>query len=128
MLNIQIRNSIKDVSMLKGDSGQKILRVAIDVGVRFTDVNKNQKAQDDANATGEDDLKVEILGLFIADYLIVRDDIAGNVLEEFAKSDALFAVWPYWREFVNSACLRARLPALVLPLPAIGEQPSNSPN
>lgn len=36
--------------------------------------------------------------------------------EAFGESNAVFNVWPYWREYVQSTTLRLGLPGLTLPL------------
>ncbi|HZZ72990.1 MAG TPA: hypothetical protein VFE24_12115 [Pirellulales bacterium] len=35
--------------------------------------------------------------------------------QQFAQQGALFQIWPYWREFVHSASIRAGLPPLNVP-------------
>jgi preprotein translocase subunit SecB len=37
-------------------------------------------------------------------------------MNAFAKTNGMLNVWPYWREYVQSATLRAGLPPLTLPL------------
>jgi hypothetical protein len=37
-------------------------------------------------------------------------------IKAFAKTNGMLNVWPYWREYVQSATLRAGLPPLTLPL------------
>jgi preprotein translocase subunit SecB len=37
-------------------------------------------------------------------------------MKAFAKTNGMLNVWPYWREYVQSASLRAGLPPLTLPL------------
>lgn len=38
------------------------------------------------------------------------------VLEEFARVNGAFNVWPYWREYVQTTAARMNLPPLVLPV------------
>lgn len=45
-------------------------------------------------------------------------------LEEFARTNALFNAWPYFREFVQNTFSRMSVPAIVLPLLRIGQQQS----
>ena len=42
--------------------------------------------------------------------------VTKGVLIPFGQSVALFAVWPYWREFVNNSNSRMGLPAFAVPL------------
>lgn len=37
-------------------------------------------------------------------------------MKAFAKTNGMLNIWPYWREYVQSATLRAGLPPLTLPL------------
>jgi len=43
-------------------------------------------------------------------------DIDDAALDEFARVNAPFNAWPYWREFVQSAFCRLNLPVSPLPL------------
>jgi len=52
--------------------------------------------------------------------------------DAFARTNAIFNVWPYWREFVQSATVRLGLPALTLPLfrlqPVLAKTKQKRPN
>ena len=53
---------------------------------------------------------------FIGEYKYDSDDEpAQEMLDAFAVN-ALFHVWPYWREYVQNACVRMRLPVPVIPM------------
>ncbi len=59
----------------------------------------------------------EIRALFVARYSILPDtQLEEPVLQEFGKHNALFHVWPYWRELAASMTSRARLPTVTLPM------------
>jgi hypothetical protein len=50
-------------------------------------------------------------------YKIAEDsDTDSDALDEFARVNAPFNAWPFWREFVQSAFARLNLPASPLPL------------
>jgi hypothetical protein len=44
-------------------------------------------------------------------------------LDEFAKTNGLFNVWPYFREFVQNTSSRMNLPTFVLPLLRLSQEP-----
>jgi hypothetical protein len=44
-------------------------------------------------------------------------------LDEFARTNGLFNVWPYFREFVQNTSSRMNLPTFVLPLLRIDQRP-----
>jgi len=67
---------------------------------------------------GESDSPYQIVARFRAVYAIEED---GNLLEkgdvdQFAHWNAMFNVWPYWREFVANITDRGDLPRVVVPV------------
>lgn len=46
--------------------------------------------------------------------------IDGPQLDHFAKVNAIYNVWPYWREFIESTMQRFALPPFTLPLLKVG--------
>jgi preprotein translocase subunit SecB len=48
-------------------------------------------------------------------------------LDAFAKTNAVFNAWPYWREFVQSTTVRMGLPPLVTPVFRFPTQPPPTP-
>lgn len=65
--------------------------------------------------TGQDaNVLVEIIATFSAHY---RSEIELDkaVLEAFSKQNVGYHVWPYWREFVQSASARMNVPAPEIP-------------
>lgn len=64
---------------------------------------------------------VSVSAVFRAHYELASDaSLAEADLEAFAKINSTFNVWPYWREFVQSATTRMGFPALTLPPLTIG--------
>jgi len=50
-------------------------------------------------------------------YLIPKETpVSQQDLNDFARPNAMFNVWPYWREYVQNTITRMNLPPLVLPL------------
>lgn len=84
------------------------------------------------------DLKVEgskgetkiitISGRIAAEYDLPEDaNPTPAQIKAFAKTNGMLNVWPYWREFVQTATLRAGLPPLTMPLFRVIHQQSSKP-
>lgn len=46
----------------------------------------------------------------------ITSDVDEDCLREFGKHNAPFHAWPYWRELLNSASSRLKMPAPLLPM------------
>lgn len=44
------------------------------------------------------------------------EDLSDDDIEQFAQWNAVFNVWPYWREFVGTILDRADLPRIAVPI------------
>ncbi len=65
----------------------------------------------------QDKTVVSILATFELSYLLPGDvKVTEGELNDFARINATFNVWPYWREFVQNTVTRMNLPPVVLPL------------
>lgn len=65
----------------------------------------------------EDDPVVTISCEFLVYYQLMDNSVAtDDEVEIFCKSNALYNVWPYFREHVSSMCQKMNIPQLVLPL------------
>jgi hypothetical protein len=88
------------------------VRYFVGTGVRFLGEGVDQTNQ---NLT-RDDLIAEVEATFVARYAVLTADMpAMHVLQSF-NENAVFHVWPYWREFLQAAAIRLRIPPLVLPM------------
>jgi hypothetical protein len=95
-----------EVVDLEGESHQ-VFRVLIRFGVRWVDPEKLE--QDEKAA-----IKALVEAEFIAEYDIT-EQMPQECLDEFALKNAIYHVWPYWREQLMSQCDRMHLPRVVLP-------------
>jgi preprotein translocase subunit SecB len=60
---------------------------------------------------------IDIVGRIEAAYnLPDSEPPTDQQMKAFAKTNGMLNIWPYWREYVQSATLRAGLPPLTLPL------------
>jgi len=54
---------------------------------------------------------------FVASYTAESlDDVSKEHIDVFGEINGTYNLWPYWREFVQTATVRMDLPALVLPV------------
>lgn len=116
-LNVQWRHDLKRISILEennpdenGDSEKRFVLFTIETGLRYV-----MDPDADPNTVEESEIGVEILADFRATYA-ASEELDQDCLEEFGKANALFHVWPYWRELIQSTCARFGLPAMVLPM------------
>ncbi|TRO82818.1 preprotein translocase subunit SecB [Desulfuromonas acetexigens] len=104
-LTFQARHFLKASSLVELDAGGYLLRVFVDLGARWVHDSDN-----DAKASP----RATIEAVFIAEYRMQeRMDQAG--IDAFCLQNVSGHVWPYWRELLNSQCLRMRLPRVTLP-------------
>jgi preprotein translocase subunit SecB len=102
-LFIQFKHVVRQSSVAEVGEGIKILKVCVDLGVRWVVEDK-----DDAEE------KAKIEANFVAEY-IIEDDLEDNSINEFSLKNASYHIWPYWRELVASMSERMRLPRVTLP-------------
>jgi preprotein translocase subunit SecB len=68
-------------------------------------------------AGGSDKKAIEIGVAHELIYSIPEDlNPSNEELAAFAETNAIFNVWPYWREYVQSTCQRMGMPSLLLPV------------
>lgn len=69
------------------------------------------------HSEGRDEAVVRIDAEHEVNYRYPVDfSIKADQLEHFARVNAIYNAWPFWREFVQSMMLRQGLPPFVLPL------------
>lgn len=69
------------------------------------------------NDSGEEQLVRVFLQLgcrLLTEYLM-KEPLEQSAIDEFATENASYHVWPYWREYLSSQCLRLNLPKIILP-------------
>ncbi len=81
-------------------------RVFVDLGIRVNDLS---------NADDEPQLLYQIEATFKIDYEL-KNNIDEKTLTEFAHSNAVHNIWPFWRQFVFSTINQAHLPCPEVPL------------
>src|SRR3989344_6193589 len=105
-LAVQFRFSPKRYDIVETEQQEnkqriKLLRVYLNAGIRFVPSDLKEEVQNDSEQITKH-ISAEILAGFVAEYLVTNDDLPKEAIEEFAKRNAGFHVWPYWREFAQS--------------------------
>lgn len=93
----------------------KLVRIYLRAGLRFVSGGLSDEVQNNPEELAKH-IKAEINASFIAEYRITCDDLGIDAIEEFAKRNAAYHVWPYWREYAQSICSRMQLPQVIMPM------------
>lgn len=110
-----IASELKNVANEKGEN-QRFVRFHVEAVMRYVKNPISKEAQED-EALLSKQLASSIKAVFIAEYVILNDmDIPENAIVEFGKFNVPHNIWPYWREYCQSACSRMALPLIVIPL------------
>ena len=93
-----------------------ILRTTVAVGTRNVD----------STTRDQDECKVfhSLISKFVVDAKLISD-VPQDAKDAFATKNAIYIVWPYWRELVSNTFRAASLPAPIIPLyshPSISTQ------
>lgn len=110
-LNVQLKHIVARSNVLEleeENATHSIFRVFIELGVRWV-IPAPEK-----NENEEPEIKAFIEGVMVAEYYM-KSDPGPEALKLFARKNASFHVWPYWREYVTSHCQRMNLPKMVMP-------------
>ena len=111
-LDVEYRIETKHREEISRD-GVNLLRVYVDAGLRYLPAKKDEDNKAPVLA--------EIAAQFVAVYLISGEKPQEECLNEFAKLNAPYHIWPYWREYAQSLCMRHRLPAVMLPMLSVNQ-------
>lgn len=104
-LSVQLKHYVKESTVVELENDGRLLRVTIDVGVRWID----------ESIKDENDSEVAVIEAeYIAEY-DMKEELEKACIDEFSLKNASFHVWPYWRELLSSQCDRMHLPKVILP-------------
>jgi len=79
-----------------------------EAGVRLIDTSVDEDS--------EDYLKVEVSAIFSSEYKLTdADSFDEAAMVEFLRHNVRHHVWPYWREYLQSTCMRMGLPPVPVP-------------
>jgi hypothetical protein len=111
-LRVEFKHAVTQSAVLElSDDGnnQQLFRVFIELGARWVDARPP-----DAGADIEPAVKARIECVMVAEYAM-QEHPGDEALRAFAVQNASYHVWPYWREFLASQCVRMNLPKITLP-------------
>jgi len=94
--------------MLDDGAKQSLIVFYFEAGIRLVDDSVDEK--------NDEFVKVEIVATFASEYRLTNaDDFDENAMSEFLNYNVRHHVWPYWREYVQSTCMRMGLPVVPVP-------------
>lgn len=118
---LQLQHVVTHSSVLEleqeGESAIKLFRVFIRFGTRWL------SPAGTAETPEEDRVRAVIEGTMVAEYEM-KSDPGADALKEFALRNASYHVWPYWREYLATQCLRMNLPKVMLPAVQFAKMPT----
>jgi hypothetical protein len=123
-INLQLKVEPADDSPMvtkpaEGEGGTHIVRFFIDTGVRIVkhgvDMNPSEITQ--AHLLGE------VTATFVLRYTWQPEEAPTAELLTAFIDNAIHHMWPYWREFLQTSTARLRLPAFILPMRVVAQQP-----
>lgn len=108
-----------DAELVVGASNDKqavkLVRIHILAGLRFVSGGLSDETLNNPEELAKH-IKAEINASFIAEYRITCDELSIDAIQEFAQRNAVYHVWPYWREYAQSICNRMQLPQVIMPM------------
>ncbi|PJF38109.1 MAG: preprotein translocase subunit SecB, partial [Phototrophicales bacterium] len=114
---IQFKHLVEktEVLELQDNEGlpQQLMRVFVQVGCRLLNPNNDDGAE--AASRVDDDYLVQIEAQYIAEYMMT-EPLEQEAIDAFALENVSYHVWPYWRDYLTSLCLRMNLPKIMLPI------------
>ena len=116
-VRVQWRHGLKKMTILEVKSSEEtnaedipLVHFTFETGLRYlTGTTEDKEEVIDSMVCAE------ILADIRAEYRL-SNDIDEPSLEAFGSRNALFHIWPYWREIVQSLSARFRFPAFALPM------------
>lgn len=110
------------------DERHELFRVFVELGVRWVRRPSRALPSGRARAAGaqrsepEPDVVASIEATYMAEYEMMQATDR-SALDEFARCNAPWNVWPFWREYVASHTGRMNLPRLAMPLQGLRPNP-----
>jgi len=110
-LDVQFKHAVTRSNVLlleeEGESTVQLFRVFAELGARWLEPAEDGDGDDSR-------LRAKIEAVMVAEYQM-KEDPGKDALKEFALRNASYHIWPYWREYLSTQCMRMNLPKLVLP-------------
>lgn len=121
VLGVQFRQHVIESLVVnvtdEAGNSSKMLRVLYECAFRLIP-QEGSETKDPTKDFGEDDAP-KTLAMSIARfaaYYQITDELEKDAIDEFAKFNVGYHVWPYWREYASSIAARFKLPTFMVPL------------
>ena len=115
-LQIELKHAVtreRVLEYVQDDENQRLFQVFIDLGARWVEPS-TVGGEGEKQVEAKPIVRAQIEATLVAEYEM-KDDPGQEALEAFASKNASYHVWPYWREYLSSQCLRMGLPKMVVP-------------
>lgn len=93
----------------------KLVRIHLAAGLRFATAALGEDVHNNPDEMSKQ-VRAEITATYVAEYRVTCNDLDLDAVQEFARRNAGYHVWPYWREYVQSVCGRMHLPMVIMPM------------
>ena len=106
------------VNEASADGAPKLILLTFSAAVRLVD-GEALAALETGEYLAEEAQYLEIEAEFCAQYRLNPSADADELrpaIEEFGRYNLGYHVWPYWREFVQSTCVRIGIPPIPVPM------------
>lgn len=140
-LDVSIRVELLDIRIIKSTFEQT---PDVGRGRKKVDISRNVNLEIDkekellfviveftlnASIEGVESPVIIITGSFLLIYKLKDfDGLTDESYRSFAEVNAVFNVWPYWREYVQSVTVRMGLPSLTIPVFRISKSSDKETN
>lgn len=114
---IQFKQYVKDSRVIKlndGDNQSQIDFILFHYIAGFRALPEGL-SNEDKESEVLDKVEVEVIATFSAIYRVL-EEIPEDAIQEFAKFNVGYNVWPFWREYASSTATRLGLPSFPIPL------------
>ena len=105
-----------DLVTVHDEADKLFLRVFIECGVTL------DRPPENGSGNGEAPEELASIDARFAAYYLMIENPGQEALEQFVLHNASFHVWPYWREYLASQCLRMNLAPIPVPMRQFGPQ------
>lgn len=115
-LEVSLKHVVRRYEILQINSEseeQSLFRVVVELGTRWMRPDTEEEQGDEEKDDEEPVAQVD--ATMVADYLM-SEDPGEQALHAFARRNASYHIWPYWREYLSLQCLRMNMPKLTLPV------------
>lgn len=133
-LSLQTKIGVKNVNSgtrfdERTQKSVRFVRGYIEAGVRLIAVSAPAPKEGESVKDEASNIAAELLATYLAEYdLEEGKDVAPDAANEFLQHNAVYHVWTYWREYVQSTFARAMLPHVTLPMMVFTSQEPAKPD